>query len=183
MQRPECQVQLCCVCTCVGCVFYETAMGSRVQALSCILWTSLLISFTDALKVNAGLSSGNATGTDEDARHHKRNNRVLIGLLSQPSDPSGRHESYIAASYVKFLESAGARVVPFVHDMDKDEIKRRCRPYFRGPRTCVFLYASNFPNFAGCTSSCALLSEMQKTPANSLAVMPQWQLHRSTDIT
>ncbi|CAL8463735.1 g3269 [Coccomyxa elongata] len=100
-------------------------MGSRVQALSCILWTSLLFLFTDASKVNAGLSSGNATGTDEDARHHKRNNRVLIGLLSQPSDPSGRHESYIAASYVKFLESAGARVVPFVHDMDKDEIKRR----------------------------------------------------------
>lgn len=103
-------------------------MRSRVQALSCIFWTSLLFSyFTDASKLNPGQSSGNATDTDEDARHHKRNNRVLIGLLSQPSDPSGRHESYIAASYVKFLESAGARVVPFVHDMDKDEIKRRCR--------------------------------------------------------
>ena len=114
-----------------------------MQALSCILWASLIFSyFSDAIKLNAVLSRGNATGTDEDAGHHKRNNRVLIGLLSQPSDPSGKDESYIAASYVKFLESAGARVVPFVHDMDKDEIKRRCKSYFRCPRTCICRYAT-----------------------------------------
>ena len=53
-----------------------------------------------------------------------RNNRVIIGVLSQPSDPSGPGESYIAASYVKFLEASGARVVPFVHDLPKHEIKR-----------------------------------------------------------
>ena len=53
-----------------------------------------------------------------------RNNRVIIGVLSQPSEPSGHGESYIAASYVKFLEASGARVVPFVHDLPKHEIKR-----------------------------------------------------------
>ncbi len=53
-----------------------------------------------------------------------RNNRVIIGVLSQPSEPSGPGESYIAASYVKFLEASGARVVPFVHDLPKHEIKR-----------------------------------------------------------
>lgn len=34
----------------------------------------------------------------------------VIGVLDQPSD--GGKQNYIAASYVKFLESAGARVVP-----------------------------------------------------------------------
>ena len=53
-----------------------------------------------------------------------KNNRVIIGVLSQPSDPSGPGESYIAASYVKFLEASGARVVPFVHNLPKHEIKR-----------------------------------------------------------
>ena len=38
------------------------------------------------------------------------NNRPIIGILSQEYFPSPSH-SYIAASYVKYLESAGARVV------------------------------------------------------------------------
>ena len=61
------------------------------------------------------------TGGDADKQ---KNNRVIIGVLSQPSDPAGPGESYIAASYVKFLEASGARVVPFVHDLPKHEIKR-----------------------------------------------------------
>lgn len=85
----------------------------------------LLIAFRDTVALSRLPSSGqvqNSTGGDE---HEHRNNRVLIGILSQPSDPAGRDESYIAASYVKFVESAGARVVPFLHDMSKREIKRR----------------------------------------------------------
>ena len=105
---------------------YESAMGRILLPLCLFLCSNLLIaSVSDAIRVSVGLQNNNSTGTDEDTKHHKRNNRVLIGLLSQPSDPAGRHESYIAASYVKFLESAGARVVPFVHDMDKAEIRRR----------------------------------------------------------
>jgi hypothetical protein len=37
------------------------------------------------------------------------NNRPIIGVLSQEYED--QHHSYIAASYVKYLESAGARVV------------------------------------------------------------------------
>jgi gamma-glutamyl hydrolase len=82
----------------------------------------LLVNLLSAIRTVDGSQNSNSTGTDEDER---KNNRVLIGVLSQPSDPAGRGESYIAASYVKFLEAAGARVVPFVHDMPKHEIKRR----------------------------------------------------------
>ena len=48
------------------------------------------------------------------------NYRPVIGIISHPGDgASGRlnndtNASYIAASYVKFVESAGARVIPFI---------------------------------------------------------------------
>lgn len=48
--------------------------------------------------------------------------RPVIGILSHPGDgASGRlnnatDASYIAASYVKFVESAGARVIPLVYN-------------------------------------------------------------------
>ncbi|GAB4816247.1 hypothetical protein N2152v2_003293 [Parachlorella kessleri] len=58
--------------------------------------------------------------------HEKKgiNLRPIIGVLSQPGDPAPKGHSYIAASYVKFLESAGARVVPVLPDMPRDEVKR-----------------------------------------------------------
>ena len=50
------------------------------------------------------------------------NYRPVIGILSHPGDgASGRlnnatNASYIAASYVKFVESAGARVIPLIYN-------------------------------------------------------------------
>lgn len=50
----------------------------------------------------------------------------IIGILSHPSDgASGRlnnapNVSYIAASYVKFVESAGARVIPLFYNEPPD---------------------------------------------------------------
>lgn len=55
----------------------------------------------------------------------KLNNRPLIGVLTQPGEPAPGGHSYIAASYVKFIESAGARVVPIQFDLPVDEVKRR----------------------------------------------------------
>lgn len=52
-------------------------------------------------------------------------NRPLIGIISQPGDPATGHDSYIAASYVKFVEAAGARVVPFFHDAPVEETDAR----------------------------------------------------------
>ncbi|CAH1434461.1 unnamed protein product [Lactuca virosa] len=52
----------------------------------------------------------------------KLNFRPIIGILSHPGDgASGRlnnaaNASYIAASYVKFVESAGARVIPLIYN-------------------------------------------------------------------
>lgn len=42
------------------------------------------------------------------------NDRPIIGIVTQASEWHWPHqdESYIAASYVKFAESSGARVVP-----------------------------------------------------------------------
>ncbi|XP_049777986.1 gamma-glutamyl hydrolase-like isoform X1 [Schistocerca cancellata] len=47
----------------------------------------------------------------------RRNDRPIIGILSQELSPTvsgifGNHSSYIAASYVKYVEGAGGRVVP-----------------------------------------------------------------------
>lgn len=46
---------------------------------------------------------------------HSYNNRPIIGILTEPwehEEYADRGGEYIAASYVKFMESAGARVVP-----------------------------------------------------------------------
>ncbi|KXZ51986.1 hypothetical protein GPECTOR_10g1008 [Gonium pectorale] len=53
------------------------------------------------------------------------NLRPIIGILSQPGDPAPDGQSYIAASYVKWLESAGARVVPIFYDMMPEQVERR----------------------------------------------------------
>eukprot|EP01016_Furgasonia_blochmanni_P035970 TRINITY_DN4048_c0_g2_i1.p1 TRINITY_DN4048_c0_g2~~TRINITY_DN4048_c0_g2_i1.p1 ORF type:complete len:394 (-),score=112.03 TRINITY_DN4048_c0_g2_i1:115-1296(-) len=55
----------------------------------------------------------------------KVNNRPIIGVLSQPSDfaiyPATQY-NYIAASYFKWVEAAGARAVPILYDTPRDEL-------------------------------------------------------------
>lgn len=41
------------------------------------------------------------------------NLRPIIGILSEPSD-SSHGNAYIAASYIKYIESAGGRAVPIL---------------------------------------------------------------------
>nr|XP_006113705.1 gamma-glutamyl hydrolase [Pelodiscus sinensis] len=58
------------------------------------------------------------------ARPPGSNERPIIGILAQECDFTGFHRfgsSYIAASYVKFLESAGARVVPIRLNRTEEE--------------------------------------------------------------
>ncbi|KYQ88154.1 peptidase C26 family protein [Tieghemostelium lacteum] len=53
-----------------------------------------------------------------------QNNRPIIGILTQPTaDICSDGTQYIAASYVKFIESAGARVVPIFYDSDQDTLE------------------------------------------------------------
>ncbi|KAL2496528.1 Gamma-glutamyl hydrolase 2 [Forsythia ovata] len=60
------------------------------------------------------------------AANPQLNYRPVIGILSHPGDgASGRlnnasNASYIAASYVKFVESAGARVIPLIYNEPRE---------------------------------------------------------------
>ncbi|XP_034416594.1 gamma-glutamyl hydrolase-like [Cyclopterus lumpus] len=55
----------------------------------------------------------------------KRNDRPIIGVLAQEvSVPKANQVSYIAASYVKTLEAAGARVVPVMINQTPEEYKK-----------------------------------------------------------
>lgn len=49
--------------------------------------------------------------------------RPIIGILTQPYQSDSSPYSYIAASYVKYLESAGARVVPIFHNSTKAQLQ------------------------------------------------------------
>jgi gamma-glutamyl hydrolase len=51
------------------------------------------------------------------------NNRPIIGVMSQATHGKIA-QSYIAASYVKYLESSGARVVPIMNDLNEEETKK-----------------------------------------------------------
>ncbi|XP_051135511.1 gamma-glutamyl hydrolase 2-like, partial [Andrographis paniculata] len=59
------------------------------------------------------------------------NYRPVVGILSHPGDgASGRltnatNASYIAASYVKFVESAGARVIPLIYNEPEEVIYKK----------------------------------------------------------
>jgi gamma-glutamyl hydrolase len=52
------------------------------------------------------------------------NTRPIIGIVTQPADSplSQFGNSYIAASYVKYIESAGARVVPIFHTLPSTDL-------------------------------------------------------------
>lgn len=58
-----------------------------------------------------------------------RNEAPVIGILTIPSDddytqyPSSQY-SYFAASYVKYVESAGARVLPIPYEADEDTLTK-----------------------------------------------------------
>lgn len=102
------------------------------------LWIPLLIAlskdFTTAIAGKVSLDGSNLLlpshnhsifverqlGLSCPAVDSKLNYRPVIGILSHPGDgASGRlsnktNASYIAASYVKFIESAGARVIPLI---------------------------------------------------------------------
>jgi len=53
-------------------------------------------------------------------------NRPVIGVLAQPTDGDLQQygASYIAASYVKFVEGAGGRVAPIDYRWPADKLKK-----------------------------------------------------------
>jgi len=63
-------------------------------------------------------------GMGASADRAKMNYRPIIGILTQPTGNSLRKlgSSYIAASYVKYVESGGGRVVPIFHNATIKEL-------------------------------------------------------------
>ena len=54
--------------------------------------------------------------------YSQENTNVVIGVYLEPSDYPGypsSNTSYVAASYVKYIEMAGAQVVPIHYDGDQ----------------------------------------------------------------
>jgi gamma-glutamyl hydrolase len=47
----------------------------------------------------------------------------VVGVLSQPVEYDGKLYTYLAASYVKYAEAGGARVVPVFSDRSQEELR------------------------------------------------------------
>ena len=59
-------------------------------------------------------------------KYEELNNRPIIGIVGQHlrrPTPGIKGSSYVIASYVKFLEGAGARVVPLPTSLSEEELK------------------------------------------------------------
>ncbi|XP_075506480.1 gamma-glutamyl hydrolase 2-like isoform X1 [Primulina tabacum] len=107
--------------------------SSASSHISDYLWTTLLIGLSKAAARSTAPSLVLPVDAEElheastcQAADVNLNYRPVIGILSHPGDgASGRlneasNASYIAASYVKFVESAGARVIPLIYNEPKD---------------------------------------------------------------
>ncbi|XP_029990345.1 gamma-glutamyl hydrolase isoform X2 [Sphaeramia orbicularis] len=77
-----------------------------------------------AVLLTAGLCCAPPACGGAAARSQQLNYRPVIGVLAQenlPGDQFAQGSSYIAASYVKYLEGAGARVVPIRINRTEEE--------------------------------------------------------------
>ncbi|KAA8526748.1 hypothetical protein F0562_009023 [Nyssa sinensis] len=109
----------------------SSSSPSRYSDMWNYLWIPLLISLSKELnsaKAQSTILLPSEVGLESPrlpscpSPDSKLNFRPVIGILSHPGDgASGRlsnatNASYIAASYVKFVESAGARVIPLIYN-------------------------------------------------------------------
>lgn len=103
-----------------------------VLAVQCVAISGARIKFPSQRRYN---------GRDEASA--VLNSRPLVGILSQPGDgmaysltsdwnalgekplPPNYNTSYIAASYVKFVEAGGGRVVPLIYNEPEDVLREK----------------------------------------------------------
>ncbi|KDP46038.1 hypothetical protein JCGZ_13484 [Jatropha curcas] len=110
-----------------------SSSGSGIPDMWNYLWIPILISLSKELSLAKAAHSNILLPSQIDdessspvprcpAPDPKLNYRPVIGILSHPGDGASRrlnnatNASYIAASYVKFVESAGARVIPLIYN-------------------------------------------------------------------
>ncbi|XP_004294089.1 PREDICTED: gamma-glutamyl hydrolase 2 isoform X2 [Fragaria vesca subsp. vesca] len=114
-----------------------SSSSSRYSEMWNYLWIPFLISLSKeltsakaqsapAILLPSQLAASDSSSPRCTPLDPKLNYRPVIGILSHPGDgASGRLSnvtgtSYIAASYVKFVESAGARVIPLIYNEPSD---------------------------------------------------------------
>ncbi|CAK9151728.1 unnamed protein product [Ilex paraguariensis] len=98
------------------------------------LWVPFLVALSKELtsvKAESTILLPTESSPSCPAPDPKLNYRPVIGIVSHPGDgASGRlnnatNASYIAASYVKFVESAGARVIPLIYNEPRDVLYKK----------------------------------------------------------
>lgn len=115
--------------------------SSSLSSLKCLLLTlvitlssqiisvkpqSIRLPRSEEARTNTGLKYKSCPAPDPNLYY-----RPVIGILTHPGDgASGRlsnatNASYIAASYVKFVESAGARVIPIIYNESSRVIEEK----------------------------------------------------------
>ena len=108
----------------------SSAFTSRLSEMCSYFWIPFLISLSREIVPTKATESAILLPSQMDHDSSPRCSlpdqklyyRPVIGILSHPGDgASGRlsnatNASYIAASYVKFVESAGARVIPLIYN-------------------------------------------------------------------
>lgn len=104
--------------------------------LKYLLLTALIVmSMTSSLRADDDESEDESTDSDDGVDledmpkkpSHKINTRPVIGILSQQSKPEfepniNTTTSYIAASYVKWIEAAGGQSVPILNTYSKSHV-------------------------------------------------------------
>ncbi|XP_059282847.1 gamma-glutamyl hydrolase 1-like [Lycium ferocissimum] len=99
-----------------------TILSTSEKMLNYFLISLLTLSFILVVAVTAIESPELSVPAGCPVPEHDLNYRPVIGIISHPSDgASGRivnssKVSYIASSYVKFVESGGARVIPLLFE-------------------------------------------------------------------
>ncbi|OVA16139.1 Peptidase C26 [Macleaya cordata] len=121
---------------------FSSSLSSSCTDVLNYLWIPLLISFTKYLnsakaqtillpESDVNSISGSSRSSSCPAPDSSLYYRPVIGILSHPGDgASGRlnndtNASYIAASYVKFVESAGARVIPLIYNEPQEILYKK----------------------------------------------------------
>ncbi|KAF3442379.1 hypothetical protein FNV43_RR16295 [Rhamnella rubrinervis] len=112
---------------------FSSSSASRLSEMWSYMWIPFLISLSKELslaKAQSEIFLPTELERDSSSRcsppESRLNYQPVIGILSHPGDgASGRLSnastaSYIAASYVKFVESAGARVIPLIYNEPTD---------------------------------------------------------------
>lgn len=94
-----------------------TASCALLRVFCCLLasWTAKMDCMVVEWSPNEGLAGA-------EVREGSLNPRPIVGIVSQPL---GKHtnRSYIAASYVKWIEASGARVAPLIFDRSPQELR------------------------------------------------------------